>query len=678
MPPSIAHKPELLAPAGSIESFHAAIDAGADAVYAGLDDYNARLRAKNFTVKTLSFLVPYAHAKKRKLYVAFNTLVKQAELEQCVHLLHQLYQIGVDAVIVQDFGIAGICRTALPRLRLHASTQMSIHNSLGTMAARDMGISRAVLARELTIDEIAAIRKKSAIELEVFVHGALCYCFSGMCLASSFLGGSSGNRGRCTQVCRRPFQARHGAGHFFSPADLCGRKYCGAFRDIGIDSLKIEGRMKNEDYVFAVVSAYRRAIDGPRPLPEHSGEADFDLGRRKSALFLPGVRQEGIIDPTGPSGTGAAIGAIEKRVGSTITVSTDQALSEGDFVRIQPKSGFEGSTCRISQSTNSNGRCMLVLKENCECDVGDMVYLTRRAMPAYSRHEGRPEGRHTAVQKPVPYNRIYPKVEALLKSYKQKRNSLPNKIKRRLSIIIDDPGWRNLIDPARVDGLVAAFAPRDIEKRIIEETIPEVWQKKIIVGLPKFIPETGIGFWKTAARALAQKGIRRVMCANIGQWRLFDPSVAVFGGAWLWCFNRAAQKALSDRGVRVFSYSPEDDFPNMRSAASHQGMAYLYSHIPLFISRIRPMIGMGETCRDSFGNEFFTAEKDGLYYLVANKPLCLFHKRKKLEEAGINSFIIDLSFCKPDKQLLKEVLQKYEHGIKVEGSSMFNFKLGIR
>ncbi len=198
-------RPELLAPAGTVECFRAAIDAGANAVYLGLTDFNARLRARNFTMKTLSYAVPFAHARGVRVYVTFNTLVKQAELGRAVDFLYQIEQIGVDAVIVQDMGIARIAAAEFPRLRLHASTQTAVHNSAGADACRRLGFRRVVLARELTLAEIGTICAASKIEVEVFVHGALCYSISGECLASSFFGGSSGNRGRCTQVCRRAF-----------------------------------------------------------------------------------------------------------------------------------------------------------------------------------------------------------------------------------------------------------------------------------------------------------------------------------------------------------------------------------------------------------------------------------------------------------------------------------------
>ena len=196
-------KIELLAPAGSTESFLAAIDGGADAIYCGTSLLNARMRAKNFTIPQLSYLVPYAHSRGVKIYITMNTLVKNGELESIFDLLYQLSQLEVDAIIVQDIGLIEIAKNYFPSLSIHASTQMAIHNLDGVEVAEKLGMERVILARELTIDEIGYITRRSNIEVEIFVHGALCYSISGICLASSYLGGMSGNRGKCTQVCRR-------------------------------------------------------------------------------------------------------------------------------------------------------------------------------------------------------------------------------------------------------------------------------------------------------------------------------------------------------------------------------------------------------------------------------------------------------------------------------------------
>ena len=385
-------KPELCAPAGSIESFHAAVTAGADAVYLGLTDFNARLRAENFTAKTLSWLVPYAHKHNVKLYVTLNTLVKQAEIGPVAHMLYQLEQIGIDALIVADRGVIDMARKNFPRLRLHASTQMVIHNSAGARAAARLGLRRAVLSRELTLEEVRRIKKTASIELEVFVHGALCYGVSGLCLASSFLGGSSGNRGRCTQVCRRKFRSGDGEGFYFSPNDLCAVSVVPELAGAGVAALKIEGRMKNAAYVHTVVSAYRKVIDGSCTVEEAQSLLEGDLGRRKTAFFLGGVRDSGIITAAIRSGVGELIGSVVEAGKDRIVVATEggHAPAAGDRVRIQPESGFEGTAADVRSVTGDAGRLCITLKATTDCKAGDAVFLVGRRKDAARLRQGPP------------------------------------------------------------------------------------------------------------------------------------------------------------------------------------------------------------------------------------------------------------------------------------------------
>jgi U32 family peptidase len=259
--------PELLVPAGSTATFLAAIQAGADAVYLGLPRFNARASSQYIDREALARSVLYAHERKVKVIVACNTLIKEQELEDLVDELVLLQELRVDAVIVQDMGVARLIREAFPDLRLHASTQMTIHNLEGVEEAGRMGFRRVVLARELTLNEIAWIRKRTRMELEVFVHGAMCYCMSGQCIWSTLHGGQSANRGRCAQTCRRTFmtlneQGVAGPGQFlFSMADLKTLSLIPRLKAIGVDSLKIEGRLKDVDYITGVASAYRRVLD---------------------------------------------------------------------------------------------------------------------------------------------------------------------------------------------------------------------------------------------------------------------------------------------------------------------------------------------------------------------------------------------------------------------------------
>ncbi len=250
--------PELLAPAGDMECLYAAVEAGADAIYVGGQAFGARAYAKNFTIEELRDAVTYCHLHGVRLYVTVNTLVLDSEMDSCVDFARELYALGVDAVIVADLGVVKRLRDEVPGLELHASTQMSVHNSLGADFAYGCGCERVVLARELSIENIRSVTQSCRCEVEVFLHGALCVCHSGQCLFSSLVGGRSGNRGECAQPCRLPY---NNGEYALSLKDLSLARHVRELCESGVASLKIEGRMKSPDYVYTVTSIYRRLLD---------------------------------------------------------------------------------------------------------------------------------------------------------------------------------------------------------------------------------------------------------------------------------------------------------------------------------------------------------------------------------------------------------------------------------
>ena len=271
--------PELLAPAGGFDAALAAFQYGADAVYLGLSHFSARAEADNLTPDRLRLLLAYARAfcPPKRIYVTVNTLVEDAELPHLIETLDALDALGPDGVIVQDLGMARLIRDHFPRLALHASTQMAVHNTAGAIALRELGFTRVVLARELTLDEIRRIVRDADVEIEVFVHGALCYSVSGLCLFSSHMSGRSGNRGRCAYCCREAFSAPdpglqtsdrrtstsdNRPAFPFSMRDLALAPLLDAVAATGVQSLKIEGRMKSPLYVACVTDYYRRKLDG--------------------------------------------------------------------------------------------------------------------------------------------------------------------------------------------------------------------------------------------------------------------------------------------------------------------------------------------------------------------------------------------------------------------------------
>ncbi|MCI5648657.1 MAG: U32 family peptidase [Fusicatenibacter sp.] len=270
---------ELLAPAGSYEAFTAAVAAGADAVYLGGSIFGARAYAKNFTDEEICSAIDYAHIHGRKLYLTVNTLLKDEELfGKLYEYLRPFYEQGLDAVIVQDLGALSAIRTWFPKLHVHASTQMTVTGAASARFAESLGITRVVPARELSLTEIAKIHRTTKLEIECFVHGALCYCYSGQCLFSSLIGGRSGNRGRCAQPCRLPYQVfsedkrrmgNESDAYPLSPKDMCTVELLPEILKAGVTSLKIEGRMKKPEYTAGVVSVYRKYLDLYERNPDH-------------------------------------------------------------------------------------------------------------------------------------------------------------------------------------------------------------------------------------------------------------------------------------------------------------------------------------------------------------------------------------------------------------------------
>lgn len=279
---------ELLAPAGSFEILKAVIEAGADAVYVGGSKYGARAYANNFTEEELLEAIDYVHLRGKKLFLTVNTLFKNSELsEELYEYLLPYYERGLDAVIVQDFGVLAYLKGHFKDLPVHASTQMTVTGAEGAKLLKDLGVERIVLARELSIAEMKRIQEEADVELEVFVHGALCYSFSGQCLFSSILGGRSGNRGRCAQPCRLPYtvcdenkKVCKKESYVLSLKDLCGIEYLSQLHDAGVYSLKIEGRMKQASYAAGVVSYYRKYIDLAQQVTKEDMQRLYELGNR--------------------------------------------------------------------------------------------------------------------------------------------------------------------------------------------------------------------------------------------------------------------------------------------------------------------------------------------------------------------------------------------------------------
>jgi len=352
---------ELLAPAGSVAAFEAALQAGADAVYVGAPGLNARALSRDFTLGEIKGMTEYAHAQGKKIYVAMNSLMKESEVRLALESLQQFAGIGPDALIVQDLGLLHLARRYFPGLKLHASTLMTVNTAMAASYFQGLGFERVVLARELSLEEIRAIHEHSGVELEIFIHGAMCFSYSGLCRFSSLHGGKSSLRGQCVQPCRRRYDwvasgkggrgsSGKKGGYLFSMNDLCGIGELAKVRETGVVSLKIEGRLKSVAYVRNVVRAYRLALDGlnlpPQQqtalLEEAQGYLDAAMGRKRSSgFFLPG-QEDRIILPYLSGSSGEVVGKVTQigrskasspQRGLQLQVALQAALEVGDRLR---------------------------------------------------------------------------------------------------------------------------------------------------------------------------------------------------------------------------------------------------------------------------------------------------------------------------------------------------------
>ena len=329
---------ELLAPAGNRKALDAAVAAGADAVYLGYTAFSARSYAGNFDEKGLRDAIRFAHQYGRRIYVTVNTLVKETELNALKEALSVIADAGADAILIQDMGILRLARKLYPELVLHASTQMTVNNVQGTVLLGRLGIARVVPARECRLSELRAMAD-TGMEIEAFVHGALCVCVSGQCLFSGMIGGRSGNRGKCSQPCRLPYTLSDGThGYLLSPRDLMLIGRIRELSDAGIASLKIEGRMKSPEYVATVTDAYRKAIDHPDIRPDEETVTDLRQAFNRGGFtegYILSRNHAALMSWQKPNHWGVPVGRVTGVSGKTASVAADADIDPGDLLQIR-------------------------------------------------------------------------------------------------------------------------------------------------------------------------------------------------------------------------------------------------------------------------------------------------------------------------------------------------------
>ena len=615
--PASHGKIEILAPAGSREQLVAAVRSGADAVYLGAGSFNARRNAENFSdADSLREAVAYCHAAGVDVHLTANILVRDDEWNATDALIEQACALGIDAVIVQDVGLARYIRAVAPSLTMHASTQMSLHTPGGALAAADMGFQRAVLARELSADEIAEIVNASPIETEVFIHGALCMCVSGQCLFSAVLGGRSGNRGLCAQPCRLPFTVagdRSGFDGCMSLKDMSHISHIPALGKMGVTSVKIEGRMKRPEYVAAAVTACRLTRD--------EGAVPADLNDKLAAVFSRSGFTDGYF--TGKRGRGmfgrrtkedvvsassAVLGSLHKlykneyqRVPLDMKLTARDTgspvmltVSDGDG-HIAKTQGENPQTAQTAPLSEEYARRILgktggtpYYLDALTAEVGEGLTVPSSQLSAMKRQALENIESARRMPRAIPYGgecvpsprrdfgRERPELRVIFRSAEQVPNSL--------------------------SGVSMAYLPIETEAALLEYAVKKLVRRGVIpaVEAPRglFGHEADMVRWAEAVRFI---GVRDIMVHNVGLIPALQRlNMKIHGGFGLNVFNSRALDAFDEMGLTDNELSFELTLPQMKALASRQPRgAVIRGRIPMMLTRNCPAALSPKGCTHS-------------------------------------------------------------------------------
>jgi putative protease len=724
---------ELLAPAGSPEALDAAFGEGADGVYLGLKNFNARLRSANFAYSQFEGALRGAHRMGRKIYVTLNTVFEQREADRIFQLLKYLAAVGPDGVIVQDFGIIKMAREQFPSLKLHASTQMNISSGRGANFLSKQGVSRVVLSRELALEEIRGIREETNLELEVFVHGALCISASGLCLFSSFLGGKSANRGMCTQACRRRYTAGMSGsgepprgGYFFSPPDLQLLEHIPALVEAGVNAFKIEGRMKSAEYVGTVVSAYRRVIDGlggdiEKNVREGLGILQNDFARTKTAFYFNrssappapapidapagGAEDKGAVLPDAAAGTAGAAWLNPDQDGGT-------GISLGTLLKVKDSGGGRrglilpgavlprtGDSVRLHRSDDSDRRAhKLDFSEPAGTgkhywisvpegfNAGDSVYLiqtrsmSKRYAPVIPKNLEsfrRQPGREKA-----------PGADFPAETKTAKKPGFPEGIYAAVSEI-EDLYVLQSVRPVRV---MLSYKRRTAARLLGSgaKTLPFNPEEMILALDPWFPQETEAALEEDIPRLL-DRGYRRFVVNNPGHFSYFRGGArsadgpSLIAGPYFYAFNSWSAAFIAAQGPEAIVSPLENNRQNLERTFPRAGgfpgrrgvFITVFAYPPLF--RIRADLS-AHGFKDFSGgrNERFKliSRPEGSL-VIPETPFSIVDKIPFLKEAGFGRFIADLSGPPLKKKDYKALMGAVENALPLAGTSRFNWKDGF-
>ena len=656
--------PELLLPAGNVESLFAAFKAGADAVYLGLSQFNARARASNFN--QFQFISILKEARKRNIlvYVTLNTVIKNKETGLLIEYLHFLSETGADGIIVQDWGVYFIANKYFPKLKIHASTQMGVHNSLGTKFLKEKGFQRTVLARELTLKELESVVKNSPIETEVFVHGALCYSFSGMCLFSSYTGGRGANRGMCAQPCRREYEVKNNKKYLFNLKDNQLLEYIPKLKEMGVSSLKIEGRMKSGEYTYRVGSAYRMALDDETKIKHSIQKLELDFGREKTSYFAGSDVKTAISEI---ASTGKLLGKVEKIAGNKILISSLIPIETNFRLRIL---GTENSDpiYIIVKNPVREGAFYWIEKEAQKIEVQSQVFLTKLQDQKF---QDKLENVSQLPAKPISSELK----KLILKELQENQVWVASKLFFR----IGSPEWLKLINFDELDGLFLSFTKNMWKQFDANNEFIKNNSDKIFIELPKFIPENSIGFYKDFVNKVVELGMRNFVISHLSQKLLIPENCRIITNENVYVFNDAAVKCIQNEGVENFIYPFEIDFETLESISCKTGIVPVYFYPELFYSRMPIQLENGEEfAGDGTKTKYKRKRKNGITIIVPDRAVSILHHKNRLSKIGFCNYLIDVSYDTYSKNRLKTLKTRFLKSEQIQPTTTFNFTKGLK
>lgn len=708
---------ELLAPAGNIESLDAALGEGADAVYLGLKSFNARLRTTNFAWNQFEAAVESVHRQHKKIYVTVNTVTEEKETERLYRFLSYLNDVRPDGLIVQDFGVIRMCQEFFPNLELHASTQMNVESSNATKLLLKEGVKRVVLARELGLEEIKKIKTETGADLEVFVHGALCVSESGLCLFSSFLGGKSANRGMCTQACRRYYTADVSGGvkqgYYFSPCDLELIDQIPALVDAGVDSFKIEGRMKSAEYVGSVVSAYRYVMDHYKEDKKGAIAAGHrmlasDFARNKTTYWYgfkdleEGVNNAGskILNPDQAGGTGIYLGKIKKtkpapkelrqalvmklgdnatpedyRIALAVVSGGSYDPDPGDTVRLHKKddTGRVSHKIRTIEVSDTGERWIDIPSGFSE---GDPVYLlqTKTGSKRYAHILPHDIGKY----RKQPGDEQLPILDLTPVGQKE-FTYFPEGVYTSVSSIPDLFQVQGL-HPVRVILELNSETKEDLLKH---KTVLPFSKKQIFISLDPFCASSQEDELSATLDTLITDGFSNFVANNLAQIELLKSrKVNIAAGPYLYTFNRWAVSFLENQNIGAFIMPYENSRKNLEATfdmnVRSRVLVPVFAYPALFRMRFKLPSDYDFTYfEDKEGSVFKVNSTPDGSFVMPESPFSIVDKIELLNKAGFKKILIDFTKTRVTRSQIKAIMTSMTKGQPLPDVSRFNWKDGF-